>query len=137
MKKLLILLLFIPFMASASAGIGMSSTSFDYEELRKGFCYDIGYMVIRNMGDEQGLYKAIVTYMSDQPEKRTPSNWIVYTPQIFTVKAGEYEIVYVQLCNTRRAKKGDYSSFLEVDLITGGRVNVGVAVKYKFKVVTH
>lgn len=135
MKKLIFILLLVPFVVSAGAGLGLSSARFNMGDIRKGACYDVGNMYVINYGgDESGWYNMSVSYLSNAPERRIPQNWITYTPQRFELQPNEGQLVNVDLCIPHRARKGDYFSYLEAGLETTGYVGIAVATKLYFTV---
>jgi len=140
MKKLIIVLLLLAFPLSvlAGAGLGLSAPTFKLGELIKGRCYDVGVMTVRNFqGDETGTYNMDVTYLQDAPERRIPREWVTFTPQTFSLEPNEFQTVDVDLCMPHNAKKTDYFAFLEVGLVSSGNINIAVATKLYFTVVSH
>ena len=98
-KYIIVLALLVPFIALAGAGLGLSAPrAFELGDLKKGYCYDVGIINISNYkGDETGTYHMSVTYHQDWPEMRTPSDWIVYTPQTFTLEPNEVQSVEIDV----------------------------------------
>ena len=140
MKKYIIVgLLILPLMALAGAGIGMSApNSFNLGELKKGYCYNVGAVTVGNhQGDETGTYRMSVTYSSSLPEIKTPADWVVYTPQIFTLEHNEWQLVEIDVCIPNKVTIGDYGSFIEAGVESSGNVGAAVATKLFFTVVNH
>ena len=138
MKKYIIALaLLIPLVTLAGAGLGMSAPrAFNLGELKKGYCYDVGIVSIINYrGDETGTYQMSVTYHQDWSEMRTPADWIVYTPQRFTLEPNEAQAVEIDVCIPKKVVTGDYGSYLEAGVESDGNIKGAVATKLFFTVV--
>lgn len=137
MKKYIITgLILLPLIALAGAGLGMSASTFNLGELKKGYCYDVGTVgVVNYQGDEMGTYHMSIAYHQDWPEIRTPADWVVFTPQTFMLEPSEWQTVGVDVCIPRNATKGDYGSFLVAEVESSGNVNPAVGTKLFFTVV--
>ena|SRR3990167_2333207 len=125
MKKLLIgiltLSLFFLFTSVVLASFGVSLSGpfkIFLGEVKPNKNYDIAIFWIGNPGDQYGCYKMNVSYFQDQPEKRIPSQWIVYNPLEFCLNPGEWQRVETDLFiqpkyQLDQGLKGNYFSFLE------------------------
>lgn len=128
MKKIILALIFLLLtagLAYASFGVSLSGPSKIFFEARPNKTYDLAVFYIRNPGDDYGCYKMNVSGLYQQPQKRVPNKWIIYTPETFCLNPGEWQRVETNLLVQPKYKidrklKGDYFAFLEACTYQGG-----------------
>lgn len=128
---------FAPFaVAKVGVGVGLGKIQID-EELFPGGIYNLPSLPVLNTGDEDGEYQVEVTYLTDQKEMRPASEWFSFSPQSFSLAAGESQIVDVSLTLPVDARPGDYFAFLEAHPVAkdeGVTIGVAAATKLNFTV---
>ena len=142
MRKIILATIFLLFSVSTvyahSVGISIASKIY-LGDVKPRRLYDITKGFVINTGDHYGCYKMNVAYFTDQPEKRIPKDWVIYTPSEFCLEAGEGLLVDMDLFISPSTKidkklKGDYFSYLEACTNDGGYVGACVATKLYFSI---
>lgn len=142
MKKLILAIILFFFSVSIvyahSVGISVASKIY-LGDVKPNRLYDITKGYVINTGDHYGCYKMNVGYFTDQPEKRIPRDWVIYTPEEFCLEAGDAELIDMDLFITPKNRldkklKGDYFSYLEACTNDAGYVGACVATKLYFSI---
>jgi len=134
-KKILIfLLLFIPFIASASVGISLLTfRAIDLGEIKRNQTYNLGTMNFCNVGDQAGEFEIKIIYLEQEGKKEVPEEWITYDQTEFYLEPNQCALTYGELKILPRYEKkikGDYETIIAV--CTRGNTNLCVGKWLRF-----
>jgi hypothetical protein len=137
---LAIVLVFIPSVASAAAGVGVGTGKIMLDEtLAGGNTYNLPAMTVYNTGDEASDYEMEVTFNERQPELKPGANWVNFSPKKFGLSPGAAQTVNMTIAVPKGAKTGDYYAYLEAHSIapkaTGqavAHISAAAAAKFYF-----
>ena len=136
-KKLLIfLLLFIPFLASASVGISLLTfRAIDLGEIKINRTYDLGAFNFCNTGTELGEFEIKLIYLGGD-KKEVPSEWVSYNQTLFSLEPNECALTSGSLkILPKYAKKirGEYQSIIAVCIRGETNLCVGRWLRFSMK----
>lgn len=145
MKKLIVAVflaafLGFPNLSLAKIGVGVGTGKINVDEiLHPGTIYKLPAITVINTGDETADYEVVVSHRETQPELKPSQKWISYSPDSFSLDAGEVQVVNVTLNLPVKTQPGDYFAFLEAhpvkkDHAGSSSVSVAAASKLYFSV---
>src|SRR3989344_921550 len=126
--------LFSSSVAFAKIGVGMGAGEIRLTEpMKLGGIYQLPVLRIFNTGDETTTYGMGVAYHQDRPELRPAKEWFSFSPEKFTLEAGQSQEIGVTMTIPLKAKPGDYFAFVESGPVASSKpgTSVGVAVASK------
>ena len=131
---LVALFLFSSSVAFAKIGVGMGAGEIRLTEpMKLGGIYQLPNLRIFNTGDETTTYGMGVAYHQDRPELRPAKEWFSFSPEEFTLEAGQSQEIKVTMTIPLKAVPGDYFAFVESGPVASNKpgTSVGVAVASK------
>jgi len=130
-----ILAFLLPSFVFARLGVGIGTGKIVVEEkLRSGIIYNLPALTVVNTGDEDSDYAVSVAYHTDQSELKPMKDWFMFSPEVFTLKPGESQIVEVKLNLPLKTEPGSYFAYLEGSPVISseeGKSSVGIAAATK------
>lgn len=118
-------------LAKVGVGVGLGKVNID-EALSPGGIYKLPTLPVLNTGDEDGEYEVEITYLSEQNELRPEGDWFSFSPQSFSLSAGDSQQVDMSLTLPVDTRPGDYFAFIEAHPVASGEgVTIGVAAATK------
>ncbi|MDP3991268.1 MAG: hypothetical protein Q8P63_03175 [Candidatus Nealsonbacteria bacterium] len=139
MQKLIIFallgLLILPLTVFARIGVGIDRGQIYIKEpLKPGGIYELSSMQVSNTGDEESYYELGIAYKDENPQLRTPKEWLSFNPQKFYLKPGESQLVAIKLTLPVKVEPGDYFNYIQARPAAeeeGGGTSIGIAVGAK------
>lgn len=126
----------VPVMATTGVSIDVSRINVT-EELAPGDAYQLPTFGARNPGTDPTSYTIAVSYIDDQEAHQPPVEWFTFSPESFTLEAGQSRAVSTSLEVPPDAQAGQYSALIGPQIAaegSGAQVGAGAAARLSFTV---
>lgn len=123
----------VPAFASVGVGVGTGRISVK-EPMRAGGIYTLPAITVFNTGTEEATYSMYLTLNEKQPQHKPNPAWFSFSPNKFTLKPKQSQLVTPTFKPPVVATPGDYFAYLEArpsKTVKQGSAVIGVAAAAK------
>lgn len=130
------LLCVIPLGVLAKIGVGVGTGKIEVnQKLKGGLIYTLPSLIVLNTGDEPSDYSVSLKQRDSQGELKPSDAWFTFKPDVFTLEAGESQVVDIKLSlPIKGVIPGNYFTFLSASPVAKaemGGTSLGIAAASK------